>query len=151
MPRTSPASAVLRIRIFPSREVVDRFTLPEQMMNKPRGVCPSTNRIAPAGRTLLWLSWFRACSAGCEKVQKKPGFEWLHPVQLSMISRSYGAFMLISAADVRFSLGEYPKAETCPNPLIWRELESRARAWARVSGCELRAAARSSHAALGSS
>src|ERR1700727_233495 len=151
MPSTSPASTVLRMRILPSREVVDRFTFPEQMMNKPRGVSPSTNRIAPAGKTLLWLPVFRACNAGCEKAQKKPGFERLHSLQLSMISRSYGAFMLISAAEVRFCWGEYSDAEACPIPLKWRELDSRARAWAWVSGCELRAAERSSHAALGSS
>jgi hypothetical protein len=51
-PMTSPASACFRISTLPSFEVVESFTLPEQRMNTPRGVCPSTNSSAPGGITL---------------------------------------------------------------------------------------------------
>lgn len=48
-PRASPGPAVLRMRIFPSLDVVDRLTFPEHRMKMPRAACPSTKRIAPAG------------------------------------------------------------------------------------------------------
>ena len=69
-PSASPASAVLRMRTLPSREVVERFTRPEHSTNMPRGFWPSTNRIAPAGRTLLWLTWSRARKPSRENPQK---------------------------------------------------------------------------------
>src|SRR6185312_4478210 len=48
-PSTSPGPATLRIRTFPSREVVESFTRPEQTINAPRGRCPSMKSSAPPG------------------------------------------------------------------------------------------------------
>jgi len=87
-PRASPDSAVLSMRILPSRGVVERFTLPEHKMNMPRGLCPSTNRIAPAGRVLLWLIRFSDSRAAWERPQEKPGLVLAHCAQLSTISSS---------------------------------------------------------------
>jgi hypothetical protein len=40
----------LRIKTFPSLELVDSFTLPEHNRKTPRGVCPSTNNVASGGK-----------------------------------------------------------------------------------------------------
>src|SRR3954447_20319421 len=101
-PTVPPASTVLRIKILPSREVVERLTLPAQTMNSPRGAWPSTNRIAPDGSVLLWLIASSERSAGAETAQKYAGFRWPHSVQLSTISRPYGAFISLSGCDVHF-------------------------------------------------
>jgi hypothetical protein len=49
-----PSTGRLENQVFlPSREVVERLTFPEHTIYTPRGVCPSTNRMAPAIRPLL--------------------------------------------------------------------------------------------------
>src|SRR2546423_6481583 len=37
--------------LFRSFEEVESFTRPEHKMKMPRAICPSTNKIAPAGRS----------------------------------------------------------------------------------------------------
>src|SRR5579872_6532372 len=71
-PSASPGAAILRIKVLPSREDVERFTFPEQMMNTPRGVCPSTNRIAPGQRALL-AHLIQGGKQGMRKSAKEPG------------------------------------------------------------------------------
>src|SRR6185369_5337147 len=48
-PSTSPASAILRIKVLPSVEQIDSFTRPLQRTKIPRGACPSTKSTAPLG------------------------------------------------------------------------------------------------------
>src|SRR3984957_2852366 len=81
---------------LPSRDAVESFTRPEHKTNMPRGSCPSTNKIAPAGNVVWWLACSRHFNVDPEKLQKNPGWEHLHSGQLSMISNPYGVFTLAS-------------------------------------------------------
>jgi hypothetical protein len=55
-------------------------------MKIPREICPSTNRIAPAGIVLWWLTWSSDSTTLEDRAQKNPAFRQKHWEQFSMIS-----------------------------------------------------------------
>src|SRR5262249_5395731 len=86
-PKTSPASAIFRIRTLPSFEVVESFAFPEHKMNAPRGNCPSTNRRVLPEYLLKWLAWLKEFKACAERAQNQFSRRNLQCRQFSLICK----------------------------------------------------------------
>src|ERR1019366_5066809 len=98
-PRTSPASAIFRIRVLPSDAQMESLIRPLHKTKMPRGTWPSTNSTAPLGYSMRYLIVSKVCNAAPERSQKICSARVLQLRQLSMMSNPYG----VSTTTPRFS------------------------------------------------
>src|ERR1017187_6751903 len=98
-PRTSPASAIFRIRVLPSDAQMESLIRPLHKTKMPRGTWPSTNSTAPLGYSMRYLIVSKVCNAAPERSQKICSARVLQLRQLSMMSNPYG----VSTTAPRFS------------------------------------------------
>src|ERR1017187_2872696 len=89
-PRTSPASAIFRIRVLPSDAQMESLTRPLHNTKMPRGACPSTNSTAPLGYAVAYLIVSKVCNAEAGRSQKICATRILQLRQFSMMSNPYG-------------------------------------------------------------
>src|ERR1039458_3220970 len=89
-PRTSPASAIFRIRVLPSDAQMESLTRPLHNTKRPRGAWPSTNSTAPLGYALAYLIVSKVCNAEAGRSQKILATRILQLRQFSMMSNPYG-------------------------------------------------------------
>src|SRR5471032_1739534 len=102
-PRTSPALATLKIKVFPAPELMDNFTSPVHSTNTPRASCFSRNNNAPAGYVADDFIALKSFTTGAVSWQKKPPTLNLQDWQFSFASNPYGPRILgslVSAQDL---------------------------------------------------